>query len=235
MKVMYRLTYILFFFILACGGDTEPVNEPDPDPVPDPSAASLIFPDNNSECNEGTIVNDAESTVTFRWNASQNTDSYEVSLRNLDTNTTTTVDSSTNEASITIQRGTPYEWFVISRADGTNATANSPTWRFYNQGPGVVNYPPFPAEAVSPQRGSSIDSVGGSVSLEWNGSDVDNDIVEYEVLFDTASDPVTSLGTTANSTIDASVSSGTVYYWRVISTDSAGNTSQSEIFQFRVN
>jgi hypothetical protein len=34
---------------------------------------------------------------------------------------------------------------------------------------------------------------------------------------------------------DVSVSSSTTYYWKVITRDSKGNTSESEVGQFRVN
>ena len=42
-------------------------------------------------------------------------------------------------------------------------------------------------------------------------------------------------GTATTNSINVEVESGTVYYWKVISVDSAGNESNSQIFQFRVN
>ncbi len=232
MRPIYVLSLILVLFVYACG-DSEPVNDPDPDPGPDPSAANLIFPDNNTECNEGTVINENQSSVTFRWSNAENTDSYDVTVRNLNTNATSVTSATTNQADITIERGTPYEWFVTSRANGTNATANSATWRFYNQGPGIENYAPFPATAINPERGAAL-SVGGTIALEWEGSDVDNDITGYEVLFGTDPEPVVSLGTTTDNTLDAETSAGQVYYWQVITNDSAGNSSESEIFEFQV-
>ena len=196
-------------------------------------AASLIFPDNNTECNEGTVINENQSSVTFRWSNAQNTDSYDLTLRNLNTNATSVTSANTNQADITIQRGTPYEWFVTSKSNSTSTTANSATWRFYNQGPGIENYAPFPATAVNPARGAAL-SNGGTVTLEWAGSDVDNDITDYEVLFGTDPEPVNSLGTTTDTTLDADTTSGQVYYWQVITNDSAGNSSESEIFEFQV-
>lgn len=234
MKLKYGFYLLVISFIAACGGSdsNDPDPDPDPDPIAAPLAATLVFPDNNTECNEGVVINETQSTVTFDWNASQNTDSYEVNLRNLNTNTSTKTNSNTNSADITLERGVPYEWFVVSKANGTNETASSSIWKFYNQGPGVENYAPFPAEAVNPGRGAAIDNTG-TVQLEWSGSDVDNDITEYDVLFGTDSDPTTLLGTTQDSFIDATIATG-VYYWRVISKDSQGNSSESEIFEFSV-
>ncbi|PCJ98673.1 MAG: hypothetical protein COA50_00035 [Flavobacteriaceae bacterium] len=238
MKHIYTIGFLASFFLLSCGGgDSGGGGDDTPPPPPlvaDPSAASLVFPENNTECNEGTILNDTQSSVIFEWSASQNTDSYEVNITNLNTNTTQKTTATTTEATVTILRGTPYEWFIISKATGTTATATSPAAKFYNQGPGTENYAPFPADAVNPKRGETI-ATTTSVALEWTGSDVDDDIEGYEILFGTDTNPSVSLGTITESTIAATVASGVTYYWRVITTDSQGNTSQSEIFEFRVN
>lgn len=235
MKYLNRAIVLSLFLLGAsCGGGGGGDDEPTPIPVPDPKAATLTFPANNEACNEGTNVNDTQSSVTFQWSASQDTDSYEVNLKNLSNNSTTKTNANTNQATITILRGTPYEWFVVSKATGTNKTATSSTWKFYNQGAGVENYAPFPAEAISPKRGETIESTT-TVSLKWEGSDVDNDISDYEVFFGTDTNTSTSLGTTTNTTLDATVSSGSTYYWKVITKDSQDNTSDSEVFEFKVN
>ena len=222
---------LLLLLILSCGGSDDPAPGPDPDPVPDPSAATLTFPDNNSECNEGVVQNATQSEVTFQWTASQNTDSYQLHIRNLNTNMEQVLDAATNELAVTLLRGTPYEWFVVSEANGTSATASSATWKFYNEGPGVENYAPFPADVVAPARGSTV--TAGDIDLEWTGSDVDDDIVDYEILFGTDAVPTASIGTTANTTMTTAVVAGELYYWQVITSDSAGNTSTSDIFDFR--
>ncbi len=230
----YTLIAIAAFALSACGGGSNSDDGPDPTPeVPAPGAATLVFPDNNTECNEGVVLSETQSTVTFEWTASENTDTYEINLRNLNTNNIARTNSPINEAAITILRGTPYEWFVVSSANGTNVTSSSPTYRFFNQGPGIENYAPFPAEAVSPSRGATINNAG-TVTLEWTASDVDNDIVSYDILFGTESTPTTSIGTVSETTLDASAMAGQVYFWRVITIDSENNSSQSEIFEFNV-
>lgn len=248
MKKYYTLAILLCALLLvgACsssGGDDDPSPPPptgggDDDPVviPDPTAATLIFPEDDTECNEGEPISDTESMVTFQWNASQNTDSYLVSVTNLNTANSFNTVANTNEASITILRGTPYEWFVTSRATGTNETAQSAIFRFYNEGPGIENYAPFPAEAVSPIRGTTLPANTTSVTLEWTASDVDNDIVEYEVFFG-LNEPgnLVSLGTTTETTFSADVSAGNVYVWLIQTVDSQDNASDSEEFLFRVD
>lgn len=219
--------------LLSCGGGDSTPEPPPPVVITPPSAAALIFPDNNTECNEGTVLNENQSVVTFRWTDAENADTYEVNLRNLSNNNTAKTNANINSVEITLLRGTPYEWFVVSRANGTTETATSTAWKFYNQGPGVENYAPFPAEAISPARGATV-AATGTVTLEWAGSDVDNDIADFELFLGIDAAALSSIGTTAESTLDATISAGTVYYWRVLSRDSQGNSSQSEIFEFRV-
>lgn len=236
--------YFSVLLLLSCGGgsgggdDAPPMtggNDDEPQ-IPSPSAATLVFPENNAECNTGIVSANDEtlSTVTFEWNASTNTDSYTVTVTNLNTNSSSFTNSNTNSADITISRGTPYSWFVTSRAQGTNDTANSLTFRFYNEGPGIENYAPFPAVAVAPARGASLDATT-DVNLQWSTSDIDDDIVSYEVFFGTDVNNLATQGEVTESFLEVTVASGTVYFWQVVTNDSTGNSSTSEMFEFRVN
>ena len=231
MKVIQQLSILLILFVLiiGCGGSDNGPSEPEP--KPNPSAATLIFPENNSECTEGTVLSDTESTVNFQWNSAENTDSYTLKLTNLDTNIAQQLNSNTNELSVRLNRGTPYAWSVVSKANGTAATSESSTWRFYNAGPGIENYSPFPADNPTPNSGASVNA--GTISLSWEGSDLDNDIVSYEVILDTNSLPTTVAGSTTEATLDVDVVAGNTYFWRVVTYDAANNSSISEIFQFK--
>ena len=241
----WPILLILALAITACsssdgGNDDGPTPPPmggtddDPMVVPDPAAATLIFPEDDTECNEGVPINETESTVTFRWNESANTDSYAVSLTNLNDGQSFTTVANDNEAPITILRGTPYEWSVTSRANGTNVTAQSAVFRFYNEGPGIENYAPFPAEAINPTRGATLPSNTTSVRLEWSASDVDEDIEDYQIFFGPQGNSI-SLGTTSDTNFEVLVSSGTIYEWSIEVRDSQENTSASETFLFRVD
>jgi len=231
---IYALIWVLAL-TASCGGGGDGGGDPDPQPapVPAPSAATLIFPADNSECNEGEILSDTQSRVSFQWNASPNTDSYQVNLTNLNTNSTALTSSTTNEAEITLLRGVPYEWFVVSRANGTNETASSPVWRFYNAGAGITNYAPFPAEAVNPGRGATINTTAAA-TLEWSGNDIDNDIESYNLYFGTSDPPALLESGITDTTFEVSVTSGQTYFWQVETVDSAGNQTLSELFNFRV-
>lgn len=226
------------------GGDDDGPTPPPPTggtddtpTIPDPSAATLVFPENDSECTTGIVdpANENQSTITFEWNASANTDRYTVTYTNLNTGTAGFSNTNTNSVDITLDRGVPYSWFVTSRANGTQSTADSDSFRFYNEGAGIENYAPFPAEAVAPARGASL-ATTTSLTLQWSGSDIDGDITGYEVFFGTDAAALTSIGTpTESSLTDVPVSAATIYFWQVVTTDGEGNTSTSELFEFRVN
>jgi hypothetical protein len=214
--------------LVSCGGDDGP--------PPAPEGAELVFPDENSECTTGTSVNETLSQVTFQWKASKNTESYTLSVVNLDTNVPQTISTSTTSASLSIAKGTPFAWSVTSRSSQSDQVASSETWLFYNAG-SQTTYPPFPAQLVNPLSGSTVlKNIANEVVLEWQGADVDNDIVSFEVFFSAENPPESSVGTTNATTMElpVSVESATVYYWKIITTDQEGNTSDSGVFEFKV-
>jgi hypothetical protein len=198
-----------------------------------PTASLLIFPDNNTECNEGSIISDTETEVLFKWEEAINTSAYILTITNLKDATSREIHTISNEFLIRVLRGTPYSWFVKSKSSIGSVTADSETWRFYNAGLAEESHPPFPAEATSPQLGSSIAS--GPITLQWDASDVDNDIASYTVLLGTNNALVTKVGNSNTNSLDVTVSSGLVYYWKVITIDSLANESYSQTFEFRTN
>ena len=201
--------------------------------VDPPTAATLIFPENITECNEGIVVSDTETDVLFQWAEATNASSYILQITNLNDGTSRDISTLSNEFFIRVLRGTPYSWSVKSLASGTNETAESTVWKFYNAGLPEESHPPFPAEAISPQIGSSI--AEGNITLQWQASDVDNDIASYTVFLDTVNPPISEVGNSSTNSLDVTVSSGLVYYWKVTTTDQVGNASDSQIFQFIVN
>ncbi len=229
------ILFITLILLFNCSSGSDDGGATPPLVAQPPTAATLTFPDNNQECTTGIEINATQSSVTFTWNVSSNTDSYDLVLKNLDLSTISTFSSSTNQIGITLLKGTPYSWYVVSKSNSVTQTATSATWKFYNAGDPVQSFPPFPADLVAPNMGANLTGVT-MVTLEWSGSDIDNDIVSYDIYFDTTSSPTTQLGSNqTETTIEATVTAGNAYYWRVITTDSEGNNSESEIFEFRVD
>ncbi len=201
--------------------------------VDPPTAANLIFPENNKECYEGEIISETETDVLFEWDEATNASSYILTITNLNTGSSREIKTDSNEFLIRILRGTPYSWSVKSRVSGSNELAESEIWKFYNAGLPEESHPPFPAEAVNPQNGANIDA--GDITLQWEATDVDNDIASYTVLLDTINPPVAEAGTSNIKSLNITVSQNEIYYWKVITTDIAGNESKSQTFQFKVD
>jgi len=232
MKTLFRFSILLTLLPLSsCGGSGDDSGG-DP-PIPSPMAAQLIVPANNELCMEGQIISQDQSQVTFQWEPAQYADSYTLLLKNLQSGSESSHATENTEVSLDLERGAAYSWQLISRAAGSTETASSPSWRFYNAGPPVANYAPFPPYGPEPSMGTALDA--GSLDLQWESSDLDGDALSHSVYLGTEDPPTTLLGETQGQQLSATVLANTVYYWRVICTDAAGNATASEVFQFRTN
>lgn len=224
------LSIVLILVSCGGGGDDGPT---DPVGLP-PTPAKLSSPVKDEVCLDGISVNNTQSEVKFEWEASQHVDSYSLVLTNLKSNQTTNYSTTKETQNVTLIKGYPYSWYVVSKSNKLNEPAQSETWKFYLAGEGIVSYAPFPADAVFPEMGSSITATNSTLSLSWKGSHVDNDIVGYEVFYDTVNPPLASMGITTEQLINVGATSGNSYYWQVITRDGKGNSSTSGIFQFKI-
>src|SRR5690606_21750503 len=121
------------------------------------------------------------SHITFQWSPSKNTDRYTLSVVNLETNSPQTLSTVSTSASMSLAKGTPYSWSVISRNRSSEQLASSEIWLFYNAGQ-QTSYAPFPAQLTGPASGSTTQAnLEGQVLLSWQGADVDGDLESFEV------------------------------------------------------
>ena len=241
-NVFFKYFVFASLFIISCGGGgdvgsddiiTPPVQTVDP-----PSVATLTSPANNKVCEEGTSVNDSQSSVNFQWTAGNNTDSYDLRITNLNSNQliNQTNITSTNIV-VTLSNGTPYSWKITSKRNGTIVTVESSTWKFYLSSDGISNYPPYPSTLISPSSGHIFSSSNTSVELSWEGSHPENSSLTYSLFIDTTDglqDPISSNQNLSVKSKSVKVSSGNSYYWRVKATDSNNNSSYSAIHSFKV-
>ncbi|MFC0514637.1 hypothetical protein ACFFGT_10510 [Mucilaginibacter angelicae] len=219
----------------ACGGKK---NTPDPGGnAPPPSMAILKFPDKSAVCTNGTIISDTTSSVVFTWNNAANTDSYTLHLKNLFNGINSVQTTSQTQLSILLRRNTPYSWFIVSGSKNSAVTAESEIWKFYNAGKGTVTYAPFPAEISAPGYGQHITVTSGVVKLSWKGSTVlAGTISDYDVYFGSISNPPAfKKGITTNYLENVSVLRGNTYYWKIITRDILGDTSDSGTYIFTVD
>ncbi|MBS1531117.1 MAG: hypothetical protein JSU01_12480 [Bacteroidetes bacterium] len=201
---------------------------------PAPGQATLLTPAQNAVCITGTAVSSTQSSVQFSWNAGSNATSYDLVLKNLLTSASTTQTTTSTSLLVNLDQDTPYSWYIVSKSAG--GTATSDTWKFYNSGPGVVTYPPYPAEITAPTFGQSVTAGAGTVNLTWVGSSVtQGTIVNYDVYFGSSTTPPLMQSKVTTSYLNGvAVTSGATYYWKVITRDNAGNTSDSGVYWFSV-
>ncbi|MEH6538091.1 MAG: hypothetical protein V7719_16945 [Psychroserpens sp.] len=226
------LIVCLLFWLYGCGTDSP--GSDDPIASNDPTRANLVFPYQGSLCNEGTNVTPTESTVLFEWSPSGNTDNYVLNLKNLTTGNQSTYQTAASEMSVVLNRATPYEWYIVSESNQVSATAQSDVWQFYNAGEATQNYAPFPAEIISPLMAETINTTSNEITLDWNGNDVDDDIVGYDVYFGTDNPPAMFTSDLVQTTLVVPISPAAIYYWYIITKDAEGNNSNSGIYQFRI-
>lgn len=200
-----------------------------------PGKPTLTTPANNSICISGTTVSLTESHVLFTWSSTANTNSYDLVLKNLLTNTSTTTSTTDTKATVTLTRNTPYSWYVSAKQNSSTTTTQSDTWKLYNSGAGTISYAPFPAEIVAPTYGQIIVAINNKVDLSWKGGSVDNNITGYNVCFGTSTNPpIIKTSVTDTFLSGVAVTTNTTYYWRVITVDSNGNYTDSGLYQFNV-
>ena len=250
MKLRYYFLYALSFvlIIVSCSaedddsGTTTPAvtQQPAPAPtpqVPTPGKSSLSAPENNEVCYEGEEVDDSNSEVTFSWDASSDTDSYDLVINNQETSQSQTESGITSTSkAVILATDVSYSWKVVSKANDTSDTTESDTWQFYLAGDGQENYAPFPATILSPTSGAAVDSNNGGITLSWEGNDPDEgDSLTYTIYLDEVDglqDPIEE--DSSETELEVSVESGTTYYWRVKTSDGK-SSSFTLVYSFIVN
>ena len=233
---MKKVNYIFCLLVLMTGckdtTDDLPINNGNGNGALDPEiGVQLIFPFEGSLCNEGTNITPTESTVNFEWIPNDNALSYKLSIQDLETDVITEYFTEDFVMPITVERSKAYRWVV--EYDIQDETKQSAIWNFYNEGPGVQTYAPFPAEILSPTMAQILTSAT-SVTLQWSGSDVDDDIIGYDVYFGTSSSPELNISDLTVNQLSVSVVPGNIYYWEIVTKDAEGNSSESGLYQFNI-
>ena len=215
-----NLSVILFLFTsLSCSKD----KIEDLSPV----SAILIFPENNTDCNEGNIISSTKSEVTFRWNSSENTDNYLLKIILVEDSIIQIINTNLPQATAVLERGKIYNWQVISQKNTSLVDGNSSIWSFYNSGVASENNIPFQAELIYPEQDENI--LAGQITLNWISSDLNNDVTENHILMDNYYPPTSIRGISSEDSFDILVQPFNIYYWQIVTNDQSGSKSFSNI------
>jgi hypothetical protein len=219
---IYFLSLIL---IWSCGSE----------PIPEPQATVLIAPADLNECTTALVLSETERQVKFQWTLALNTDSYELVVVNTLTNARYEKTSSLLTESIVLTSGASYRWYVNSKSLLSSAVGKSSVRQFYLEGSQDESYLPFPAVLLRPENQSIVDLESlGDFLFDWEGYDLDEDIVSYAVYLGKTEDNLDLVqeGLTV-SQLSLSLDTGERYFWQIITLDSEGNTSKSEVYSFQ--
>ncbi len=234
---MKSFQYILCcLLILSCssgGGDETP---PQPNPDPDsgtennpPSTPSLSFPSKDLLC--------TQSELTFEWGKANDPDgdtiNYQLQISTNRSFTALVEDHmvSTNSKTLVMEAGQDYYWRVLAIDSKNTKSQFTPSWAFYVEGEATTNYVPYIPSLISPLSGIEVRS--GLVTLEWEGSDIDNDPLKFDLYLGTTNPPVLFETDLSQSSIEVTVEINREYYWKVHVKDDI-STSYGGIWTFTV-
>jgi len=202
------------------------------DSIPDPEQTVLILPEDNTSC---LYVSQSSSTasVDFSWKQALHTDEYKLVVKNLTTNEQITSITENTGLRLTLTRGTPYQWKVITTSELSNVETSSSNFSFYLEAQQQGNYLPFPAGLLSPQNDEIVTLTNGRYDFSWQGEDIDNDLSHYTLLIGNAEDALSEIATDIVTTsFSADLNAAQVYFWQIISYDQIGNSTKSIINRF---
>lgn len=225
---------ILFFGALAISCSSDDDSQEIYNEVP--GVASLILPQDNTQCEVGDVVaNMAE--VAFEWNEAVDAERYDLLITNLSNQEVTQrLNLTTTSIVVRLERGFPYTWQVVSKNSGEETTA-SEAFKFYVAGEPGSNNAPFPATLVSPASGVVLSPVDGKITVEWDAAatDTDGDPLTYSLFLDTVDgeqEPPEEWKGLTQTSVEVEVAPNSIYYWHVETSDGQ-NTAISNTYTFR--
>jgi hypothetical protein len=133
---------------------------------------------------------------------------------------------STHYSLSALTRLTTYRWRVVS-VDPETGDTPGPLWTFRTTAGSVPGAP----LNTNPINGAGIRL--DHVTLEWSGTDRDEDTLTYDVYVGTSENPPLVAQNRHDNFLHVDISVGNVYYWRVIAHDSYGLSSSSDVWNFR--
>lgn len=201
-----------------------------------PGEADLLLPNNNEICADGIIVSPLRAKILFKWEASSNTDSYVLSIKNIENGQINTHATDKTQLEVELDRSVAYSWFILSKNVKFNKEMSSDVWKFYNPAPAQTSFSPFPAELISPKFAEIIPATTEKVSLKWSCTDPDGDILTYDVYLGITSIPALYKATIKEAGLaDLVLDRNQTYYWKVVAIDTKGNKSYSDVYSFKLN
>lgn len=203
------------------------------DPIPDPEAAILELPANNTDCLYVSI-DSSEAEVRFRWREARHTGTYRLIVQNIESGQDYVRSTKLTQLTLQLTRGNAYQWKIISTSEASQVETDSQMRYFYLEGEQQYTYVPFPASLISPHNNAVVSLTDGELSFSWEGADLDDDIESYSFFLGESEEPLVKIAENlSTSSFRYAVNPNTQYYWKVVTIDRAGNSSNSQTYSFR--
>ncbi len=194
-----------------------------------PGVPALVFPINNLICTSvdlefswNEVIDNEGDSVRYVIDLARDSNFNDIAF---------TVTTTSTASTFTLEKGVRYYWRASAIDSEDNASTYSPTQSFYTEPEATVNSLPAVPELMSPQQGSRL--LATTVSLEWNASDSDDDVLSYDLYFGDTNPPVLFAAGIDVTTMGVSISSGKVYYWRIVARDPHQSATISSVWNFR--
>lgn len=213
--------------LLSCSGDDDrggaiSINET-------PGIPDLVFPTNGLTC--------TNFNLEFDWNSvtdpNGDTVSYVIDLAADDSFTNIVFTAVTTEIfrTFTLEKGVTYYWRVKARDSQGSESAYSVTQSFFTEPDAGVNTLPTAASIENPSLGEELSQ--SSTTLSWTASDVDEDVLSYDVYFGDTNPPSLVAENLETTTFEVTLSANTTYYWQVVVKDANEGAVIGQVWDFR--
>ena len=224
---MTKSTGIIAFFLIAtilfsCSSDGSTAKTSIEEDINPPSKAIGILPLNGEPCSDYEAVSGDEAVVSisFKWNAAQYAQNYELVLKEGGNEVFRDVFKVMN-AKVSLNRGKAFTWNVIAK--NSDGQTNSDTMSFVTPGTPIGNYVPYAAEI------SLLFDAFTNLNVSWVGKDEDGDVLTYDVVVKEEGEIIQEFNDLTVDTLDPIATSPNMLYTvQVISKDVSGNYSISE-------
>ena len=214
--------YFLPLLIIAC---SKPA-------IPEPEQTTLLAPENLNSCTTAFSVNSSQSQVNFRWSTALHTDQYTLVVRNIDTNQELKENTTLTTLNQVLEKGFAYQWWVVSSSEQSLTEVRSEAWQFYLEGSVSGQHLPFATRLINPLNEESLST--GSVEFSWEGNDLDGGALRYTLFLGTSLANLTSVAEKISTNSHVETLEEGVYFWKVTTYDSDGNSGSSVTYRFQV-